>query len=219
MPAGWYHAQGDPPGTSRYWDGSYWIGEPQAVTHDIMGAPIAGAPIAPYASYAAADPYTGVGERMAGRVIDVIILWIPVTVLSIGQTMGSGIVGFGVALFAAILPFIWDLLWVKLAGGTPGKLLMGARVFVEQTGERADWYHAAMRAANRILVGVMGVGTYVLAGNPFEGAGDVGGIGSGIGSVIAGLIGLASLVMLSTDEKRRTVMDRMAGTVVMDVRR
>lgn len=29
IPAGWYHAQGDPAGTFRYWDGAQWIGEPQ----------------------------------------------------------------------------------------------------------------------------------------------------------------------------------------------
>jgi uncharacterized membrane protein YhaH (DUF805 family) len=26
---GWYYAQGDPPGTQRYWDGVQWVGEPQ----------------------------------------------------------------------------------------------------------------------------------------------------------------------------------------------
>jgi len=30
-PAGWYYAQGDPPGTQRYWDGAAWQGEPQPV--------------------------------------------------------------------------------------------------------------------------------------------------------------------------------------------
>lgn len=30
-PAGWYYAQGDPPGTQRYWDGSAWQGDPQPV--------------------------------------------------------------------------------------------------------------------------------------------------------------------------------------------
>ena len=36
-PAGWYHAEGDPAGTSRYWDGAQWSGGPvalsQAFTH------------------------------------------------------------------------------------------------------------------------------------------------------------------------------------------
>jgi hypothetical protein len=31
LPAGWYYADGDPPGTHRYWDGSIWQGGPQAV--------------------------------------------------------------------------------------------------------------------------------------------------------------------------------------------
>ena len=30
-PAGWYHAQGDPVGTHRYWDGNNWRGEPQVI--------------------------------------------------------------------------------------------------------------------------------------------------------------------------------------------
>lgn len=27
---GWYYADGDPPGTMRYWDGTQWVGEPTA---------------------------------------------------------------------------------------------------------------------------------------------------------------------------------------------
>lgn len=38
MPAGWYHAEGDAPGTQRYWDGSSWQGEPQAVASAAGGA-------------------------------------------------------------------------------------------------------------------------------------------------------------------------------------
>ena len=31
MQAGWYYAQGDAPGTQRYWDGTQWVGGPQPV--------------------------------------------------------------------------------------------------------------------------------------------------------------------------------------------
>lgn len=31
MPPGWYPAEGDPPGTHRYWDGAQWQGSPQPV--------------------------------------------------------------------------------------------------------------------------------------------------------------------------------------------
>lgn len=32
MPPGWYPADGDPPGTQRYWDGETWQGGPQPIT-------------------------------------------------------------------------------------------------------------------------------------------------------------------------------------------
>lgn len=46
-PAGWYYAQGDPPGTQRYWDGSSWQGDPQ--------------PVNPAAHYEATEPSTASG--------------------------------------------------------------------------------------------------------------------------------------------------------------
>ena len=30
-PPGWYHAEGDPPNTERYWDGSEWSEEPRPI--------------------------------------------------------------------------------------------------------------------------------------------------------------------------------------------
>ncbi len=44
-PPGWYNAQGDPPGTQRYWDGTAWTGEPRPVQAGIApGAFPGGAP-------------------------------------------------------------------------------------------------------------------------------------------------------------------------------
>jgi len=37
MPPGWYPAEGDPPGTQRYWDGGQWQGGPQAVPAAPLG--------------------------------------------------------------------------------------------------------------------------------------------------------------------------------------
>jgi len=50
MPAGWYHAEGDPAGTQRYWDGSGWQGEPQTVSG---GGGIGGQAVAGMSSVAA----------------------------------------------------------------------------------------------------------------------------------------------------------------------
>ena len=38
-PPGWYHAEGDPPGTQRYWDGSVWVGGPQPAGQPAAGGP------------------------------------------------------------------------------------------------------------------------------------------------------------------------------------
>lgn len=54
MAAGWYHAEGDPPGTVRYWDGSLWRGEPQPSV-SAQPAPPVGAPTA-------APPQSAIGE-------------------------------------------------------------------------------------------------------------------------------------------------------------
>lgn len=35
---GWYHAEGDPPGTHRYWDGQQWRGVPQVIGTGGAGA-------------------------------------------------------------------------------------------------------------------------------------------------------------------------------------
>jgi hypothetical protein len=45
-PPGWYHAEGDAPGTHRYWDGSSWIGGPELVNQPTIPTP-------------AADPWSG----------------------------------------------------------------------------------------------------------------------------------------------------------------
>ncbi len=40
---GWYYAEGDPPGTNRYWDGSQWRGGPRIISDGTAaGVPPAG---------------------------------------------------------------------------------------------------------------------------------------------------------------------------------
>jgi uncharacterized RDD family membrane protein YckC len=190
QPAGWYHAEGDPPGTTRYWDGTQWQGGPQA-------APVASGSDAPaVAGQQLASP----GLRMAGRVIDAIIGGI--VALSIGaasidfNALSDGDVdapGFGIVLAAAIFAILYDTLFVTYLGGTPGKLILGMRVAEADSGTTPPPLPvAAKRAVNRLL-GLLGT----------------------IGSGIAFIIGLASLVMLFTDERHQTVMDKIAGTVVI----
>ena len=73
-PPGWYHAEGDPIGTQRWWDGTQWIGAPQ------HNAPTQGVPGGP------ASPW----KRMGGRIIDAIIggllFSLPLVFLTLART-------------------------------------------------------------------------------------------------------------------------------------
>lgn len=57
---GWYHAQGDPPDTHRWWDGSRWVGQPSPVNAQPMDASVS-----PHA-FPGAPPALGVQDGHAG---------------------------------------------------------------------------------------------------------------------------------------------------------
>ncbi|MCP5028094.1 MAG: RDD family protein [Actinomycetia bacterium] len=190
QPPGWYHADGDPPGSQRYWNGAAWVGEPR----DMGAAPTAGGGL--YGGAPLAEPST----RIIARIIDLIIGTILFLVI-LGAIFGSGAndsfgfdggINWGFTIVSVLVAFAWEAGFVHLMGGTPGKQIMGIRVArlddqVTPPGQDAS----VKRALNRLL-----------------------GIIPGLGSIIALIIGVVSLVYLFQDE-RRTVMDRVAGTIVI----
>ncbi|MEM8745373.1 MAG: RDD family protein [Actinomycetota bacterium] len=110
-PAGYYRAEGDAPGTVRYWDGHAWVGDPQPI-------PDGGASGAPVDT----SRYASVGARVAAALIDV------------GFTIAA-IVAFAVAVDVfvglVVVPLVSYVLTVVMTarlGGPPGKLIMGVRV-------------------------------------------------------------------------------------------
>jgi uncharacterized RDD family membrane protein YckC len=113
---GWYYAQGDPVGTQRYWDGSQWVGGPQAV---------AGAPAPGYGSLAPSygAPVVGAGapasygSRVVAVLIDgaigavgiIVVLLLAVLLTALNDTLGvlvllAGLLGiFGFNIWNLIL--------------------------------------------------------------------------------------------------------------------
>ena len=47
QPAGWYHADGDPEGTHRYWDGNQWTTDAQPIAPATPPPPPTGGPVNP----------------------------------------------------------------------------------------------------------------------------------------------------------------------------
>ncbi len=187
-PPGWYHAAGDPPGTQRYWDGVTWQGGPQPVNlGNVSGSLLSGA---------LADP----GKRIAARFID-LILWTVMT-SAVSAVSGIGIVGIragaaiGLSLLSGVLGvaavIIYETLMVSARGQTIGKQALGIKV-VRVDGQPIERADAFKRIA---LFAVYAV--------PF------------LGFLVAFVMGVTSLVMVFSDEKRQALWDKLAETIVVD---
>lgn len=187
-PPGWYHAAGDPPGTQRYWDGATWQGGPQPVsTQNAAGSLLSGA---------LADP----GKRIAARFID-LILW-TVMISAVTAVSGAGLIGvraeaaFGLSLVGGVIGvvgvMIYETLMVSSRGQTLGKAALGIKV-VRTDGQLLDRADAFKRIA---IFGVYAV--------PF------------LGVLVAGVMALTSMVMIFSDQRRQTLWDKIADTVVVD---
>lgn len=122
--AGWYHAEGDPVGTLRYWDGAQWVGDPQYPPQPAVAdpAPFQPAPSAPDSwsgpagtpQYGPARQKGGIGARLLAYIIDVMITFLPFIVLAAVGGDNSALGGVGALLLIGI--GVWN--WVYRQGTT-----------------------------------------------------------------------------------------------------
>jgi uncharacterized RDD family membrane protein YckC len=194
-PPGWYHASGDPFGTQRYWDGRQWIGGPQPA------APVPGryavGPLAPIGR-TLAEP----GRRIAARLIDIAIF---VGIAIVMSVIALAIVWDGdsfdqdeyvdLTLPLNALVAVYEIAFIAWRGATPGKMAMGIEV-VKQDGTSPP---GLATSALRYVLGAVG-------------------LIPGVGVLIALVLFVVSFVFLFTDERRRTLNDRVASTYVVDRR-
>ncbi|MFV0526078.1 MAG: RDD family protein [Acidimicrobiales bacterium] len=68
QPPGWYPAQGDPPGTHRYWDGAQWVGGPQPIADSPQ--PMNYGQQAGYAYGTGVSAHASYGSRVIAYLID-----------------------------------------------------------------------------------------------------------------------------------------------------
>lgn len=148
QPPGWYYAEGDPPGTNRYWDGAQWQGDSQVVGG---GTPVA-------AGAAGGRQRAEVGSRFIAYLIDAAIIfgiYIVIIILagilgSISDTLGSlvGILGF----FAYIGYWFYNFVFLQgTTGQTLGKKQQGIALLDSTTFQPLGIGGAFIR---NILVGI-----------------------------------------------------------------
>lgn len=192
QPAGWYYAQGDPPGTHRYWDGSQWVGGAQPVPgapESVTGAPVLG------------DP----ARRLAARTIDwivwVVINLIVARLLVDPDTLADDTVEVSlvttmlVSVIVGGLIVAYETAMVAVRGQTLGKMALSLRVAAAD-GTAASLVAAAVRIAPVFVLNVI---------NPL-----LPGAGAIVGIIMAGV----SVVLLFVDTLRQAVWDKLAKTIV-----
>ncbi len=195
QPPGWYHAQGDPPGTQRYWDGQAWQGAPQQTgAGSVQGGTSPSMP-----SQQLADN----GKRMGARVIDWII-WGVVGVVTVIPFIDFDQIGqpdatFETPAWAGLIGLLfivgYETIMVATSGATVGKLIVGLQV-VGPEGSSVGFGPALLRIAPYAVLSLINV-----VRPPF-----------GVVGMVVVLI--VSLVFMNQDDRHRTVWDRLAKTEV-----
>lgn len=195
-PPGYYPAQGDPPGTVRYWDGVQWSADPMPPPpgYDPNHRP-------------GDERFATVGIRIGAVLLDGLIgllvsaaFLIPY-IVDVFDDIDAGGDGTSVALptsayVVGLALGVASLLCVAFLGGSPGKLMVGLRITLA---DGATTPPGLGPAALRFLPGLISVIPVV-------------GVLVSIGFTVA------SLVMVNTDPERRSAYDRIAGTRVVHKR-
>lgn len=187
--AGWYHAQGDPFGTVRHWNGSAWDTEPTAMSTHIEPA--------------------GIGARLAPAAIDlgvwmlVALFLLAVEANSPGPPAGmnpSEAEGYRAGQFAAnaLVFVVVFALPLQFSGGTIGKLMTGLRVFRRSTGTTPPGFPAVFGRTGLLMVPFV----VVTSGRPV------------LAVSVAAAILIVSIAGIARDPYRRSAFDFIASTRV-----
>ncbi|HEX7096580.1 MAG TPA: RDD family protein [Acidimicrobiales bacterium] len=196
VPPGWYHAEGDPPGTQRFWDGRQWVGGPVPVQPP-PGYRYGSRDVLPEIGRPLAEPWQRIVARLIDSLIVAMVAVVAVALLDpdlFGDTTND-LDEVNASLFTVtLLAVAWEVAWVALKGGTPGKLAMGIAVTTQRGELPPGWGPAFLRSVLDVFT-LLGVLVYVI-----------------------GLLEIASLVLLFADERHRTIPDRIAGTYVVKTR-
>ncbi len=216
QPPGWYNAAGDPQGTVRYWDGAQWQGGPQSADaprpYDNSGQSSGDI------KNRLADPWL----RLGARIIDGLILLIPALIifaiplgflLRSSETVSSGVIEvtvtsgpnyFTLAIIGVnILVLGYEYFFLEKEGATPGKKILGLQV-IRETGEEKLTSEIVIQ---RLLISA------AIAFISFVGA-FIGFI-SVLGSLLSFGVGIATVVMIFSDDLRQVPNDKIAKTVVI----
>jgi uncharacterized RDD family membrane protein YckC len=191
-PPGWYPAQGDPPGTQRYWDGHHWTTGPQLVGPGYGSGPYMPDPAyLPELGRSLAEP----AMRIVARLIDAAFALVLALIVVAAFGLDTGYRSPGLLATSAVIGVLYEVGMVARFAGTAGKLLVGIGVITVDGQIPPGLQPALLRWLPAAL------GLIPLAG-----------------VFISAALGLVSLIWLFTDVRRRTINDKLAKTYVVKTR-
>ncbi len=181
---GWYPAQGDPPGTLRYWNGSQWVGSPVQGTAILQSEPGKSAtaalesPAVEWSTTGLTQPntsYASWGRRVAAALIDAALL-VPLTVgagalfaAAIQADSGSGevesplwMVGALVFLSIFVVAFVNSIVMHGVTGQTVGKRVMKTMLIEQSSGKPAGIGRVFGRGLLAVIAGNLTVGIFTI---------------------------------------------------------
>ncbi len=192
-PPGWYHAQGDPDGTARYWDGSAWIGSPQQAGAVGVAAPMGGPGNRDQLAalgLTLAEPWPRIGARLIDGLILIVVAF-PIALAVVGSaTSTRGVLV--AAVFLAIAGVVYEVGMIALKGATLGKMAVGIHVVTVEGLNPPGWGPAILRWVVSLVNIIPVIGGFILL-----------------------IIWIVSLVFLFSDPRRQTVFDKVAKTYVV----
>jgi len=120
-PAGLYYAQGDPPGSQRYWDGEQWLGSPQAVP-EVLRADYKTSQLQP----------AGIRHRVLAYAVDLVallVLYFVLAIPTVALSEEAQQAAVSVVLVVTLALAVWTQIWVQgRTGLTVGKRVAGIRL-------------------------------------------------------------------------------------------
>lgn len=141
-----------------------------------------------------AEPWTRIGARVIDGLILLAVSFALAAALVDADEVGTS-VDVGFLVLSLLIGAGYEIGFVGAKGGTPGKLLLGLRVITQEHGTTPPgWDKAGLRYLPT-LAGLVPV----------------------LGGIISLAIAVVSLVWLFSDDRRRTVYDRVATTYVVKV--
>jgi len=189
---GYYHAEGDPPGTVRYWDGASWTTDPITPPPPAPNAP----PLVPGRAVVDHERFGGPGARVAAALVDAVIS--VGVVLAVAIPVGTASeAGIGVLVGALMVFLLWAAFVALVArfGWSPGKLALGLRVTTDDGMTTPPGAGPAFVRTLPSLVGAV----------------------PAIGGLLNLVLQIVNLVLVHSDDERRSVHDRAGRTRVVKV--